>query len=168
MIKQNLSLKDALTKAESKLKSLSAAGKQSNTFLSCDSCVASMKDKVDKGKVFAVTSSEGDELFLTCMDQKTRIAKFMASQEMRVQGYLSTLKAKNEMISKLLEEVGKGKQHTPTTVCSHCLPWSTKYHSLCTKFENNQVRHYNYLIFSLTNFGFEMGTSTSTKIASYV
>ena len=140
MIEQNLSLKDALTKAESKLKQLAAAGKQTSTFLSCDSCVSSMKDKVDKGKVFSVISTEGEELFLTCLDQKQRIAQFMASQEMRVQGYLSTLKAKNEMISKLLEEVGKGKPHRPTTVCAECLPWSTKYHSLCAKFENNQVR----------------------------
>ena len=57
-----------------------------------------------------------------------------------MQGYLSTLKAKNDMISKLLEEVGKGRPHNPTTVCTNCLPWSKNYHNLCAKYENSQSK----------------------------
>ena len=57
-----------------------------------------------------------------------------------MQGYLSTLKAKNDMISKLLEEVGKGRTHNPTTVCTNCLPWSKNYHNLCAKYENSQSK----------------------------
>ena len=95
---------------------------------------------MEKGKLFSVTSAEGDELFLTSIDQKARVSKFMASQELRVQGYLSTLKAKNDMISKLLEEVGKGRPHNPTTVCTNCLPWSKNYHNLCAKYENSQSK----------------------------